>query len=519
MQTLSLHCLKIDRVILATDANPDYIQLWPVAAKAWHKITGLRPTLALIAEKSVTVDESLGDVIRFEPIPGMPTSLQAQLIRLLLPAYFEQDGCIISDIDMIPCSKAFFIESVANIPADHFVVYHGKVCDKFPMCYVAAQGKTFKQVFNINRVEDIPAILKYWHSFNLGWTTDEQLLTYYVENWESNKTRCTLLNYAIEKRVDRANWRYSSTDVMQQYYRDAHLPRPYNKYKNEIDQLVSYLDLMAPASSAVQQSAHKAMVVIIPSYNNSQIYKQNLNSVLGQRYDNFRVIYIDDCSPDGTGDLVERYVQELNLGHRVRIVKNKERLGAMANMYHAVHSCDDSAIVVALDGDDWFAHSEVLATVNEHYMRNDIWLTYGQLQFFPFGPRSPYKELPKEVIDNHSYRAHDWSTTALRTFYAWLFKAIRKEDLVYGPEFAHAGKFFTVTHDFAYMFPMLEMAGHRSKFIAEILYTYNLGTSMNDHTIRRQEQEETGWYIRGKPKYALLDRVPDYVKLPAVEVR
>ena len=44
----------------------------------------------------------------------------------------------------------------------------------------------------------------------------------------------------------------------------------------------------------------RSIVVIIPSYNNVRWVEKNLMSVFEQKYENFRVIYIDDCSTDGT---------------------------------------------------------------------------------------------------------------------------------------------------------------------------------------------------------------------------
>ena len=83
-------CFKIDRVIIASDANQTYLDFWPFVAKAWKKM-GIKPTLALIANKNIVVDETLGDVIRFEPIEGVSTALFAQTVRLLVPAFFEND--------------------------------------------------------------------------------------------------------------------------------------------------------------------------------------------------------------------------------------------------------------------------------------------------------------------------------------------------------------------------------------------------------------------------------------------
>jgi len=248
------YALKIDRVILSTDNNPMYIQFWPIVAKAWKEIVGIKPTLALIADESVMVDESLGDVIRFKPIEGVPTSLHAQVVRLLLPIYFEDEACLISDIDMIPLQKEYFIDSVAHIPEDHFVVYrndwYGDNVKQFPMCYNLALGKTFKEVLGIESVSDIPGIIKKWHDLCFGWSTDEMMLYQYLTNWSHFNDRCTRLCHgAIKdirnngKRIDRADWLYDEVLLKNGYYIDAHCLRPYETYKEEIDKVLQCLGL------------------------------------------------------------------------------------------------------------------------------------------------------------------------------------------------------------------------------------------------------------------------------------
>ena len=69
------------------------------------------------------------------------------------------------------------------------------------------------------------------------------------------------------------------------------------------------------------------IAVVIPRYNNRQWYKQNLCSLCTQDYDNFRAIYIDDCSSDRTGELVEEFIAENNLGKRIHLIRNRVRVG------------------------------------------------------------------------------------------------------------------------------------------------------------------------------------------------
>lgn len=52
--------------------------------------------------------------------------------------------------------------------------------------------------------------------------------------------------------------------------------------------------------------------LVVPSYNNvkSKLYLRNLDSIFMQDYQNYHVVYVDDASPDHTGEFVEKYIKE-----------------------------------------------------------------------------------------------------------------------------------------------------------------------------------------------------------------
>ncbi len=242
----SAMAITIDRVILGCDDNPMYLEFWPVVAKTWTEIVGVRPTLALIASKDVVIDETLGDVIRFEPIPGIPTSFQAQVIRLLLPTYFEDEVCIISDMDMIPCQKNYFVDAVAFAPLNSFVVYKDGAFEsdeykEYPMCYNVALGKTFKEIFNLGSTGEIESKIKKWYALGLGWTSDQQILYTALNAWEDKVSRLIKLGHPVMGRIDRASWSYNFSAAKSHKYVDSHMLRPYSAYQVYIDQLVSLL--------------------------------------------------------------------------------------------------------------------------------------------------------------------------------------------------------------------------------------------------------------------------------------
>jgi hypothetical protein len=242
-------------------------------------------------------------------------------------------------------------------------------------------------------------------------------------------------------------------------------------------------------------TTNKNFVVIIASYNNKDWYKRNLDSVFMQQYDNYHVIYVDDCSPDGTGNLVEQYIKETHQEDRVTLIKNTRRMGAMANFYNAIHLCDGKSIVVQLDGDDWFAHDRVLDLLNKVYADPNVWLTYGQFERYPSGERGTCKDIPSHIIKHNKFRSYSDLASALRTFYAGLFKLIKKEDLLF------EGEFLLSAHDMAIMIPMFEMAGYRSKFIPDVLYIYNRANCINDDKVNISLQHEMDEFIRAKEKY------------------
>ncbi len=203
---------------------------------------GIRPTLALIAEESCPIDTSIGDVVRFSPLPGISEALQAKVVRLLLPALFPDDVCIISDIDMLPISSMYFHDGASCCPEDGFLVYRDGVPElngtRYPMCYVAAKGKVFSSIFGVSHSGMIPKIIQQWANIGYGWNTDELLLYSYARVWESRGGHVVRLGHETKGRLDRGSWYADFDQIDFSNYIDCHCPRPYSAYQESIDQVV-----------------------------------------------------------------------------------------------------------------------------------------------------------------------------------------------------------------------------------------------------------------------------------------
>jgi len=253
--------------------------------------------------------------------------------------------------------------------------------------------------------------------------------------------------------------------------------------------------------STLHSVEEKPIVVITASYNNKDVCRKSLLSLFSQEYDNWRLIYVDDCSTDGTADLVEAFVREHRQENRVTLIRNTKRMRQLCNQYHAIRSCPKDAIVVILDGDDRLAVSWALAYINEIYRTKDVWLTYGQFIYSRTRYIGYCLPIPRDLWPKNPIRTLSWVIGHLRTFYAGLFQRIALDDLL------HEGEFFPVCADLATMFPMLEMAGpDHVRYIDSILYVYN-----DDDASRRCDkslQDKMGWIIRAKRPYAPLTSPP-----------
>lgn len=244
------------------------------------------------------------------------------------------------------------------------------------------------------------------------------------------------------------------------------------------------------------------IVVIIPSYNNEEWTEKTLTSVLEQEYSTMRVIFIDDASTDRNFTIAQEVVERYHAESKVLLVHNKVRCGALANTYTAIHSCRDDELWIVLDGDDWFPHNQTLATFNRYYQEHDAWASFGQYVDWPVGKVGHAEAFPEDVIRTNTLRSYRLPSrraylpiTAPRTGYAWLFKLICLQDLLYDDYF------YIMAGDYAYMVPELELAGFHGIFIPDILYVYNVKNPIADARVNAHMQAQLAVNVLHKKPY------------------
>lgn len=265
--------LKIDRVILSTTVHPNYIEFWPLVARIWRDHLGIKPTLALISDTDIPINKTLGDVIQFHIIPGIGAGHQAQMIRMLLPILFENEVCLVADIDILPIDKSFFITQIQNISEDKFIIFNGlgyskqnsiKNLTRIPMCYIAAKGRIFKEIFKIKSVENFTPTLLRWGE-NATHTSDEFILLRYLRSWEKLSTDCCFFPNCVNRFSGRRIFflPYNKTKLTRGGYVDFHMhaAMPFSQHWQLLKEIVLGIGLKINFDEILEE-----IKMVIPFY-------------------------------------------------------------------------------------------------------------------------------------------------------------------------------------------------------------------------------------------------------------
>jgi glycosyltransferase involved in cell wall biosynthesis len=70
--------------------------------------------------------------------------------------------------------------------------------------------------------------------------------------------------------------------------------------------------------------------------------------VVAQDYHDFRVIYVDDCSSDRTGELVEQFIADRSSGNLIHLIRSPVRIGALQNLYNTF-TCAMMTVVLSAE--------------------------------------------------------------------------------------------------------------------------------------------------------------------------
>jgi glycosyltransferase involved in cell wall biosynthesis len=236
-------------------------------------------------------------------------------------------------------------------------------------------------------------------------------------------------------------------------------------------------------------------LLVVTAYNVVPFLKPLIASLASQRWTDWRAVFVDDASTDGTVLKLRSLLNEHRLAKKIEITENRERRWKAHNVYHAIRgrgAPDD--IVVMLDGDDHLAVDCALDRLAQEYDRGweVVWSNWRGSD----GSRGTSGHLNPFV----SPRQQPFLSSHLFSFRRRLFDAVTESDLQ-----DDEGQWFTAGSDVAVAWPLLDQTIKR-KHIEDVLYVYNRANPLSHDKLSPGErpfvspqQARTSSILRRRP--------------------
>jgi hypothetical protein len=171
--------MEIDRVVLASDYSPQFLNFWPLAATSWKKVFGISPTLALISkdviEGSVLSQlTEFGEVIHHVSSSEAPIPNQAKMFRWFVASKFGTSVTTIEDIDTIFLTPDYLLKKLISFEPDKLLGIGSDVdqnnisyTGKFPASNLTGTGEIFSRFFESYETETFESFLDRFKGLNL----------------------------------------------------------------------------------------------------------------------------------------------------------------------------------------------------------------------------------------------------------------------------------------------------------------------------------------------------------------
>ena len=273
--------------------------------------------------------------------------------------------------------------------------------------------------------------------------------------------------------------------------------------------------------------------IIVPFYNPGIFLDRCINSLLTQDYDNYEILFVDDCSTDGSfskipavkykgdengellkdenGEPIVEYKHPLLDKTKCKNIlawRSGERMTALPNLHNGImrFATDPDDIVVIVDGDDWLFNKKVLTYINDYYNQHpECWMMYGSSKWTD-GRQCCARPYTEE--DFKDIRKAPFKISHIRTFRAGLYHKIGQQDQDFNCMKGSDGKWYTMTYDVAMFLPMLEMAGLEHIYYNDKpLYMYNRENPISDDKVNQALQTQIHIEISKKNKFK---KINDY---------
>jgi hypothetical protein len=262
----------IDIVTLSCNEDPMYWEFWNPISKHWKQEFGIHPVLFYYGSANPSLSEENGTIVYHDVIDDIPDYVAATWGRFWVTKFFPQKMCLISDIDMFPLSRGFFLEK-SNSQVDVYThlnadAYHvgNFECWKddgvtVPVCYHLATSEMLNSVYGFSDTfhDEIQKLLsRNYTEYRSGfastseahlqkasadhggmWGIDEMYSSSLLrEYFRAGGVVSVGQRVLPQNRLCRSRIGSQLSTFSAGTHIDFHSVRPYNTYKHDIQQLL-----------------------------------------------------------------------------------------------------------------------------------------------------------------------------------------------------------------------------------------------------------------------------------------
>ena len=114
--------------------------------------------------------------------------------------------------------------------------------------------------------------------------------------------------------------------------------------------------------------------ILMATYNGENYLKEQIDSILNQTYKNIQLIISDDCSKDGTREILKKYEQN----DKIKIFYQQENLGYIKNFEFLLNKVESNLYMLS-DQDDIWKEEKIEKSV-EKLKNENVDLVFGDLE-------------------------------------------------------------------------------------------------------------------------------------------
>lgn len=252
-----------DRIVTSTDDNQTYLDFWKIQILAHKKFFPSKKfTIAFVTERNYDDEIILDmksndiDVVIFRPIEEVPNGNLAKVARFLCASLYENEVCVITDMDTIPLQSDYLTNlSSLRIPENLLCVgaevyFNTADHGKFPAHHTIGEGRIFKEMYNphelsyVNLVDSLCKMKKIHRdteNIKNMFFSDESLNAALLENCKINKQHVPRkINTSIEW-IDRSYWSIDEERLKNFKYVECNLLRPYYNHIENFEPILNFL--------------------------------------------------------------------------------------------------------------------------------------------------------------------------------------------------------------------------------------------------------------------------------------